>query len=248
MKRNDAKTEPTALATSDGRFGLIRRAGRLVAVGFLLVSSGACRSLDPLHRTVAERQLTSDPSYLIVPDIEVPRTLALYGCGAQAMAAAMAYGDPSQTADAVYRSLSNRGKPTPSFAVLLIARAQGYKAKLARGSLELLRENVRNRIPTLVLFDRALFTLSSSELVNMHHWSVVSGLRLDGQEVLLAAPRHRHHMVSWDKFADRWAKTANCTISIGRPSSSDEMKRIPSTVPIRSHNSCRASDYGARVN
>ena len=103
--------------------------------------------------------------------------------------------------------------------LLLEVRRRGFGAAVARGSWEALVDHLEEREPVLVMFDAGVevrmlaMRIPSTKVM---HWGVVSGMALDGSELLLAARDHRHYVVDRADFLRRWSKSDNCMIVIRR--------------------------------
>ncbi len=74
----------------------------------------------------------------------------------------------------------------------------------------------------MVMFDRApkspaLFGRPRER--RSYHWATVSGMSRADDEILLAAPFHKHHVLARDDFERRWSVPANCTVTIDRSDS-----------------------------
>ena len=65
---------------------------RLLSVALTLASAGC---VSPLQRSVAERTLRDGGGYRIIAGLAVPAVRGVEGCGAQALATVLAYGDAS---------------------------------------------------------------------------------------------------------------------------------------------------------
>lgn len=141
------------------------------------------------------------------------------GCGAQALAAILAFDDPEIDAAELGETLPWHDAGATPVHLLLEARRRGRGASIARGSIDDLRAEVRADRPAMVMFDaspevRTLF--SRIPTTKVMHWAVVSGVAIDGGRVLLAAPGARHHVVDRADFQRRWARSDYCLIRIRR--------------------------------
>jgi predicted double-glycine peptidase len=191
---------------------------RCAAVGLGLTASvcgAGCFS--PFYRSVDEERLRSTGDYAIVTGLDVPPARGPDGCGAQALAAVLAFADPALSASGLADALPWHTEGATPVDLLLAARDRDFEAKITRGSWEAISEDVGQGVPLLVMVDAApeirtlLLRLPMPKLM---HWSVVSGVAADGSQVLLAARGRRHHVVGRDDFLKRWSKSANCTIRV----------------------------------
>lgn len=194
----------------------IRSLVQLFSVAITLASAGC---VSPLQRSVAEQTLRADGGYRIIPSLAVPTVRGVEGCGAQALATVLAYGDASADSAELADGLPWHEVGATPIDLLLAARDRGREAAIARGSWEALAGHVARGQPVLIMFDAApeVQTLTGRiPTSRVMHWSVVSGVAADGSQVLLAARDARHHVVERDDFLRRWSKSANCMIVVTR--------------------------------
>jgi hypothetical protein len=176
---------------------------------------GGCVS--PLFVTQSAEDLRASGEYIIIDDVDVPRVEGLEGCGAQALAAAMALVDPETDADAIAAELPWHDDGANPVDLLLEARRRGFEARIARGTWDQLDAAARSGHAVIVMLDSApvVKTLTGGiPTPRVMHWSIVSGIATDASAILLGAPRGRHHRVQRDDFETRWAKSDQCTITI----------------------------------
>ncbi len=171
----------------------------------------------PLRASVAEQTLVRSGEYTVVADIDVPPVDSINGCGSQALAAVIAFFDPASESKTVYQSFPNREKASASYVLLLLARKNGFRAKISAGTWEGIADSIESGLPSLVMFNRAPKVWLPFEVKKepmAYHWSVVSGMSNDGKKILLAAPHNRHHVLERQVFEERWSVSANCLITI----------------------------------
>ncbi len=195
---------------------MVRSLVRLLSVALTLASAGC---VSPLQRSVAERTLREDGGYRMISNLAVPAVRGVEGCGAQALATVLAFGDASADSAELAERLPWHDVGATPVDLLLGARDRGCEAAIARGSWETLAVHVARGQPVLIMFDAApeVRTLTGRiPTSRVMHWSVVSGMAADGSQVLLAARDARHHIVERDDFLQRWSKSANCMITVTR--------------------------------
>lgn len=194
---------------------------RLAAVA-LAIALGTSMSMTgchaPLSRSLPEDHLLASGAYRLVPGLDVPPVRGVEGCGAQALATVLAHLDAGADAEALAESLPWHDVGATAVDLLLEARHRGFESKVARGSWESILALIDAGQPALVMIDRGyevrtLFARYSMPTVM--HWAVLSGVALDGTEVLLAARGGRHFVVERADFQRRWAESDQCLITVG---------------------------------
>jgi ABC-type bacteriocin/lantibiotic exporter with double-glycine peptidase domain len=192
----------------------------------LLLKHAACALLtalasgcSPLMNSTAERDLVAAGRFDLIRGIDLPEVSGVKGCGAQALAAVLAYLDRSMSAESIAAELPWHDIGATPVDLLLEARRRGFEASVCRGTLETLAENVRAHRPMLVMLDaglevRTLLTRYPTPAVM--HWAVVSGVARDGSKILLADERARHHVAAWKDFERRWLASDACMLVITR--------------------------------
>jgi hypothetical protein len=189
----------------------VRAAALLIAA----LLCGACHS--PLLRTTPERELLSAGRHHVTRTLALPQTHGHEGCAAQAVAAVLAFADPSLDATALAAELPWHEEGASPVDLLLEVRRRGFAARLERGTWERVWALVQEQRPALVMIDAGpeMQTLTRSvPLVKAMHWAVVSGAARDGSTVLLAARGARHHVVRHDEFMRRWSAADQCLIDV----------------------------------
>ncbi len=192
---------------------------RLFLPAFIAVIAtlGGC---SPLHRSVPEADLLRADKHIIVTGIDVPAIKGVNGCGAQALAAMIAFADAEVAADELASELPWRKDGATPVDLLLEARRRGFDATISRGSIESLKHHVINGEPALVMLDAGLEVRSllfRYPTPKVMHWAVVSGLARDDSQVLIAMEKRRHAIASNDDFIRRWAKSDYCMILVQSP-------------------------------
>jgi ABC-type bacteriocin/lantibiotic exporter with double-glycine peptidase domain len=171
----------------------------------------------PLAQPVAEPRLLDRGDYDIIAALEAPTVSGVEGCGSQALAAALAFLDPTLDAHALAEALPWHDVGATPIDLLLEARRRGFDARVQSGSWEMLLQCVRRRQPALVMLDAApeLRTLVGRiPSTSVMHWAIVSGVSRDEEQLLLAAPGGRHHVIEREALLERWAKSDQCLIVV----------------------------------
>lgn len=181
-----------------------------------------CAGCTPLNRSVDEAQLLRTGRYDLIVEIDAPKVRGLNGCGAQALAAALAHEDPQLSASEIASQMPWQNVGATPVDLLLEARRRGFSATVERGSIARLSEAVQAQDAALVMFDggpkvRSIFSLFGLPPKVMH-WSMVSGMARDGSQVLLAARGRRHYIAKREDFLTRWEKSDFCMIVVTRRS------------------------------
>lgn len=180
-----------------------------------MIGLGGCHS--PIAVSHAQSGLTAYGKYEVIRGIDLPRVQGVAGCGAQALAGAIAFVDVGVEAEALGTQLPWHDRGATPVELLIEARRRGYEASLEQGSWERLEESVNEGAPMLVMFDAGYeirWFFSRYDLPRVMHWGLVSGMARDGSTVLLAARDGRHHIVAREEFERRWAKSDRCLIGI----------------------------------
>jgi len=185
--------------------------------GAAILSVSGCYT--PIQRGVDERQLIDSGAYRLITDLSVPPVRGAEGCGAQGLATVIAFFEPTTDPAGLADELPWHDVGATPVDLLLEVRRRGFGAAVARGSWEALVDHLEEREPVLVMFDAGVevrmlaIRIPSTKVM---HWGVVSGMALDGSELLLAARDHRHYVVDRADFLRRWSKSDNCMIVIRR--------------------------------
>lgn len=180
----------------------------------ILLQTGCVK---PLAFSRPEADLVDDPTFEIIEGITVPDVVGPAGCGAQALAALLAFDDPTLDAQRLADELPWQDLGASPVDLLLEARSRGATTSIDAGTWDDLREAIAAERPVLIMIDAALEirTLTRSyDTVPLMHWAIVSGIAVDDDQALLAAPEHRHHVVSRELLEARWARSDHCLIRI----------------------------------
>jgi ABC-type bacteriocin/lantibiotic exporter with double-glycine peptidase domain len=186
-------------------------------IGVAILSAGC---VSPISRSVDQEWIVDSGRYRLVAGVSVPEVRGVEGCGAQALAAVLAFEDPRLDAGTLAEELPWHDQGATPVDLLLAARHRGFTARIARGSWENLEDSLRAGRPVVVMFDAAPAMWTSGSRIQIRkimHWSVVSGIAEDGSAVLLAGRRERVHVVRRDDFLRRWARSDCCLIVVERP-------------------------------
>ncbi|MHC5114238.1 MAG: hypothetical protein ACYTGP_07405 [Planctomycetota bacterium] len=189
---------------------------RLAILALLLLCSGCASPL--LSATPLERLPAQD--YDLIEDVAVPEVRGVAGCGAQALAAALARGASDLDAAALAEELPWHDEGATPVDLLLEARRRGATARIARGAWDDLVAGTARGEAMLVMFDAAVEIRTFTSTIPASpalHWSMVGGVAHDGSRVLLATTKRRYHVVGREEFLRRWEPTAYCLISLGPP-------------------------------
>ncbi len=191
--------------------------GRRIPIALLAVALLAAGCVSPLSRSVEQKRIVDSGRYHLIPAVGLPEVRGVEGCGAQALAAVLAFEDRGLDAAGLAEALPWHDRGATPVDLLLAARDRGFTARIARGSWEDLDDNMRQGRPVVVMFDAAPAMWSSGSRIQIRkimHWSVVSGIAEDGSSVLLAGQRGRVHVVRRDDFLRRWARSDCCMIVV----------------------------------
>ncbi|MHC5026319.1 MAG: cysteine peptidase family C39 domain-containing protein [Planctomycetota bacterium] len=184
------------------------------ALLILLVAAAGCH---PLASTRTEEALLAD-GYVVVEGLRVPEVEGNAGCGAQALAAVMAHGDPARDPVALGAELPWHDVGATPVDLLLAARNDGFEARVEAGTVERLVEEASAGRPAVVMLDVApvwpSLLLGAIPLGTAMHWAVVTGIGDDGARILLGAPDGRHHVVDGADFQARWERADRCLIVV----------------------------------
>lgn len=203
---------------------------RAAALAAGLLTTAGC---SPLAAPRDEARLLTGGRHHVIDGLDVPAVAGPAGCGAQALAAILAYDDPMTDAQQLADELPWQDLGATPVDLLLEARARGRVAAVERGDWTTLRGLVLSRRPALVMLDagREVRTLTSRiPSTPLMHWAVLSGMARDGSAILLAATGRRHHVLSRDDFLRRWAASDHCLITI-RPAIADPHDDTPVSGP-----------------
>jgi len=182
----------------------------------------AMAGCNPLGMHMSEQRLARGGDYDVIEGLVVPETAGAAGCGAQALACLMHYAEPSCEAQTACDSLPFHQLGANAISVLLAARANGFQARVSRGSWDGLAEFVERRQPVMVMFDRNLQGPSVAPPPEILHWGVVSGMSKDGRRLLCAAPRSRHYIIDRKIWMDCWKASDYCTIEVTKSPSHED--------------------------
>lgn len=191
-----------------------------LVIAMLLVAG--CHS--PIGISHSESGLLANGEFTVVRGIDLPKVTGVKGCGAQALAAVIAFVDEAVDAEALARELPWHREGATPVELLVEARLRGCEARISRGSWRDLADSLRAGQPVVVMIDAGYevrWFFARYDLPRVMHWAVVSGMAADGRNLLLAAENGRHHKVEREDFERRWARSDDCAIVI-RASSTEE--------------------------
>ena len=197
----------------------IRRYRLLCSI--MLLSSFTSGCISPIAVSRSEHSLVATGEYHVISGIDLPKVRGVAGCGAQALAASLAFLDNKIDAETLAEELPWHDYGATPVELLLEARRLGYKAKIASGTWEQLAGLVENEASVLVMFDAGYevkWFFSTHELPRVMHWGLISGIAKDDSRILLAASNAQHHVVTREAFERRWAKSEMCLIIITKSS------------------------------
>jgi hypothetical protein len=89
----------------------------------------------------------------LITGIDLPQVKGVNGCGAQALAAVLAYVDQPGEAHSIAIELPWHDVGATPIDLLLEARRRGFDATITRGTIEALAENIQADRPVLVMLD-----------------------------------------------------------------------------------------------
>ncbi len=191
---------------------------RLLRVGVVvhaIVLLSGCAS--PLMRSAPEAELVASERWRLIRNIDAPPVAGVSGCGAQALAAVLAFDDPGADADVLAAELPWRDIGATPVDLLLEARRRGREATIHAGDWSMLETAVQEGRPLLVMFDVSPQVRTITRRIptaTVMHWGVVSGVKDDGSAVLVAAELARHHIVPREEFMRRWSTGGCCMIAV----------------------------------
>jgi len=199
----------------------IRCLRRLRGAAWFAVTVAAAGCHSPIAISHHPAGILGSGEFDVITGIDVPSVRGAAGCGAQALAAAIAFVDDGVDASALAEELPWHEHGALAVELLVEARQRGCEATIARGDLLALSQHVDADVPVIVLFDSAYevrWFFARYDMPKVMHWAVVSGVQRNGEFVLLAARDGRHHRVVRAEFERRWAKSDCCMIVIRRQS------------------------------
>ncbi|MBL8755231.1 MAG: hypothetical protein JNK15_18170 [Planctomycetes bacterium] len=169
-----------------------------------------CRS--PLSHAVERTSL--DARYTMVAHPDLPAAKGDEGCGAQALAVALARFDPAIDVQQLCDALPWHDSGATVVDLIVAARKRGYEVSLHQGTVQILREAVAADHIALVLLDVqtevwSVFGWWSSAA--LMHWAVVSGT---SDDAIVLAGRGRSYLVEATFFDARWAASSRCTLIV----------------------------------
>jgi ABC-type bacteriocin/lantibiotic exporter with double-glycine peptidase domain len=185
------------------------------ALLLVVAVAGGCSS--PLLRSVPATELERRGRHHLIEGLVVPEVRGVEGCGAQALAAVLAFVDPGLDATALAEALPWHESGATPVDLLLAARDRGAEARIASGDWDGLVELVDADQPVLVMINAGFEVRTITARIPsspVMHWAVTSGVATDGSEVLLGAPDDRHHPVRREEFLRRWSPSAHCMIVV----------------------------------
>jgi predicted double-glycine peptidase len=201
--------------------------GTIAALLVTLVGASGC---SPVLDTVDDAALRGSGDYRMVDALSVPEVTGAAGCGAQALATALAFADRSIAADAMAEELPWHDLGATPVDILLAARKRGFDARVARGTWETLAARIDDGSPALVMLDVGIEIPTMTSRIPTRramHWAVVGGVAVDDTRVLLAAPQERHHVVERRDFMRRWERSDFCMIVVEPPRATAAFPPLP---------------------
>ncbi len=192
------------------------RASSILASLAIALALAGCT---PLNRSVSEAELLKANKHVLITGVDAPKVDGPRGCGAQALAAAIACADPARPSAEVAAQLPWHDVGATPVDLLLEARRRGFDAVIERGTIDRLIDLTSQQQPALVMIDagpkvRGLIISLLGLQPKLMHWGIVSGVARDGSQVLLAAREHRHYIASRKDFLKRWEQSDCCMIIV----------------------------------
>src|SRR5688572_26427333 len=123
------------------------------ASSILVLLAIALAGCSPLNRSVSESELVKGNRHVLIEGVNAPEVDGPRGCGAQALAAAIACADPAQPSSDVAAQLPWHDVGATPVDLLLEARRRGFDAVIERGTLERLTDLTSQQQPALVMID-----------------------------------------------------------------------------------------------
>jgi len=174
----------------------------------------------PLSDTRGEARLVESGEFRVVEGLDVPEVSGPSGCGAQGLAAVLAFDDPSLDAGRLAADLPWHDLGATPVDLLLEARSRGLTARIERGEWAAVRDAIERDRPVLVMLDvgyEVRTLVSRLPTGKIMHWAVASGVSEDDSRILLATTGARHHVVPRDEFLNRWDASDHCMIVVSPP-------------------------------
>jgi predicted double-glycine peptidase len=172
------------------------------------VAAGGCSS--PRKRVSVLPENYEKAGYLCVTGVHLPTGKVVFDCGPEAVVAVLNYfGDDVTVEQVAIKILSPDVLGTASVSLPPYIRGRGFEKKLAKGDLDLLRRNVKNGLPTIVMVNvrplqdslGALFTASE-----VNHFFVVTGYNDRTREVVCEGYDDSKCLIEYDAFNIAWEK------------------------------------------
>jgi ABC-type bacteriocin/lantibiotic exporter with double-glycine peptidase domain len=183
--------------------------GRWRAAGlavFLLATGCQLASV----RSSAPQALRGDPSWVLVPDLELVSQRGRHDCGVAALTTVVGYWQPAATMDSVAQAVGpiDDRRGVPAGRLRAVAQAHGLKAFLIEGSLDDLQHEVVHRRPVIL-------GLVGAEHGHLYgHYDVVVGVNPSRRLFLLADPRGAWRQVKADDLLTVWRPTRQLALVI----------------------------------
>ena len=175
--------------------------------------------MSPLGRPQSGDAIQAGRAVHLVGDLSLPRVSGIAGCGSQALACALNHAAPDRfpNAETLAADLPWHDEGATPIDILLEARSRGAQATIYRGDRWRLAEHLMRGHAILVMLNASpvVRTLTGSiQTTRVMHWAVVSGMRRDASEIMLAAEGGRHAPMPRDSFMSRWRASDYCMVVI----------------------------------
>lgn len=132
-----------------------------------------------------------------------------YQCGPASLASVLVYLGIIVTPDDISKEIYSSGaKGTADFDMVLYPLKKGLKTTQYRGSLEDLREKIKEGKPLIVMTDEGVW------FYKKYHYMVVVGF--DSSKVIVNSEKEKHKKIDIDDFVKKWQKTDFWTLLIER--------------------------------
>ncbi|MFG0328655.1 MAG: hypothetical protein ACF8PN_02045 [Phycisphaerales bacterium] len=190
----------------------------------------------PLGRPYPAEELRQSGAFTLLDPVDSPEVEGPSGCGAQALAAAIARLKPGVDARDLAAELPWHDLGATPVDLILEARRRGLSATLLRGDLARLRQAVRDEESAIVMIDVApqpRTILGRVDPANLMHWALVLGVARDESAIALVATEYRAHLVDRKEFERRWDASDRCLIIIQYPPSKEGEHEASTPVRVR---------------
>ena len=198
------------------------------AVGLAIISAVTGMSFSGCANAKFYRgtDLALAPDSIVIHAMPTVAQTDQYSCGPACLASVALYYDvPITTVEQVTSADARREQALSAAELIRTAESFGLVAFGYQGSLDDLRDNLRNNRPVIALLDAPprvanypafeWISETSTAFVSQPHWVVVFGLRYNG-DVIIHDPNKGLLTMSSDTFDKQWHKQSRLAVLVGR--------------------------------